>query len=634
MNINSHLPLCNLAIDEVANVRRTGRGVEPIFVASIRAKGIIEPLTVRPNGKGYKVVNGGKRLSALQWMAEHAEIAAGVLVTDVYPVPVTIRDEGDTEARDTSLITNVVRAGMHPVDEFEAFAALVDGGMPVADVAARYALDERQVRQRLALGQLAPKIREAWRAGEIDASQAKAFTLGADHADQERVFDKLSKSGRLRWHGGIQEEFQGKGREVGQLAAFLGPERLRAAGIAVRADLFGDNHVITDPEAVKKLAADTLAAECERLKGEGWSWASLEEDLPQGARWSWSTLPPKKAKPKPNQKEKCRLAEIEARIVAVNHEPADDETADEENAALLEEKATIEKAIASRAYSAEDKARSGCIVGIGHRGELEVKYAVLDPKAAKAEQARQRAEEKKAERERRAAAGEPVSPEEPAGPDISNALAHDLSCRLTLAVQEAMVDERHVALAALLAGFLCSDRWNAPVHVSSSGYGAAAIRGDEEFADLFARFQGMTIDDLLAVVGRVTSGAIGLESHNASHPPLSKAAPAAVANAIDGERLELALRSHFDPEDFFKRASAGVALAAIAEMGLDKGKASRKPDLVAIVVAGARQKGWLPMQMRTAHYAGPGAKSTPAPLGAEPEDLGDVEDDDEDLGEE
>lgn len=125
-----HVPLITLAVDQVANVRKTGRGAEPLFVASIRAKGIIEPLTVRKNGDGYKVVNGGKRLAALQFMATSGGTAAGVPVDDNYPVPVIVRDEDDREARDTSLITNVVRAGMHPVDEYEAFAALVADGMP------------------------------------------------------------------------------------------------------------------------------------------------------------------------------------------------------------------------------------------------------------------------------------------------------------------------------------------------------------------------------------------------------------------------------------------------------------------------------------------------------------------------
>lgn len=45
------VPLSQLTLDAV-NVRKTGRGSEPIFVASIEAKGIIQPLVIRPNGKG------------------------------------------------------------------------------------------------------------------------------------------------------------------------------------------------------------------------------------------------------------------------------------------------------------------------------------------------------------------------------------------------------------------------------------------------------------------------------------------------------------------------------------------------------------------------------------------------------
>jgi ParB family transcriptional regulator, chromosome partitioning protein len=105
------VPLSELTIDAV-NVRKTGRGAEPAFVGSIRDKGVIEPLIVRKNGSGYKIANGGKRFAALMHMFEkkyHAMVdGKPLLVTAQFPVPVIVRQEGDAEARETSLITNVV----------------------------------------------------------------------------------------------------------------------------------------------------------------------------------------------------------------------------------------------------------------------------------------------------------------------------------------------------------------------------------------------------------------------------------------------------------------------------------------------------------------------------------------------
>lgn len=47
---------------------------------------------------------------------------------------------------------------MHPADEFEAFRDLVDGGMPEADVAARFGVTEAVVKQRLKLARVSPKL--------------------------------------------------------------------------------------------------------------------------------------------------------------------------------------------------------------------------------------------------------------------------------------------------------------------------------------------------------------------------------------------------------------------------------------------------------------------------------------------
>jgi hypothetical protein len=56
------LPLSELKIDP-ANVRTGDTKADPAFVASIREKDIIVPLTVRQNGSGYLVTDGGKRLT-------------------------------------------------------------------------------------------------------------------------------------------------------------------------------------------------------------------------------------------------------------------------------------------------------------------------------------------------------------------------------------------------------------------------------------------------------------------------------------------------------------------------------------------------------------------------------------------
>ena len=62
---------------------------------------------------------------------------------------------GKANATEISLAANL-HAPMHPADEFEAFKELVEKGIPVADVAARFGVTETVVQKRLRLAGSVP----------------------------------------------------------------------------------------------------------------------------------------------------------------------------------------------------------------------------------------------------------------------------------------------------------------------------------------------------------------------------------------------------------------------------------------------------------------------------------------------
>lgn len=275
------LPLSELKIDP-ANVRSGDNKPDPAFVASIREKDIIVPLTVRQNGSGYLVTDGGKRLAALQ-----ALVKEGVNDKDRM-VPVTVRDDTDTDAIDTSLTTNYIRTAMHPVAEYEAFAQLEAGGMTADQIAKRYNISPKGVKQRLALGQLAPEVRAAWREDEIEEDGAIAFTLEPDMKRQAAVFATLSKRGHLNnWQ--IKREIVGDAHETVGLLRLVGIEAYRSAGGATAEDLFTEKKdveiIATDLKLLKTLADKKISDTVEKLQAEGWKWVAIEKDLPHGAAW-------------------------------------------------------------------------------------------------------------------------------------------------------------------------------------------------------------------------------------------------------------------------------------------------------------------------------------------------------------
>ena len=133
-----------------------------------------------PDGIGrYAVIAGGRRLAAMQALA-----ADGALEED-HPVPCRMIG-GIVAAEEVSLAENSVRAAMHPADQVEAFRRLADAGSTAAAIAARFGVSERTVEKRLRLGNAAPVLLEAYRAGEIDLETLMAFAVTTDQDAPER----------------------------------------------------------------------------------------------------------------------------------------------------------------------------------------------------------------------------------------------------------------------------------------------------------------------------------------------------------------------------------------------------------------------------------------------------------------
>lgn len=563
--------------DPPINVRKQGReeDIDQLF-ASITAIGLQQPLLVTRRQDGNYVRDGNRRLSALRRLRDAGTITGESLIFCA---------ESAGNDREISLAANIERLPLHEIDQYEAFADLAAGGMTDKDISGRFGIEKKHVRRILALGRLSPAVREAWRSGEFGPradDTAKAFTLGPTHEDQDRVLADLRQKKNL-WAHYVREAFGAGERNAQQLMQFVGAKDYKAAGGAMVEDLFGKNHAIADPALLARLAADKVQSKCAELLEDGWGWASPETDLPQGAGWSWQSL----RGGVPSADEKAKLDDL-ARQMA----EADDEEADDALDRLQAEIDALEKAVEERGISAEDKARAGCIVSISYRGDLEVKTGVLKPEARKAV----------------AAPGPDGKPKED-GPTISDALARDLSTAMTKAAREAIQSDGKLALAALLAGFAArSGDYGVPVKVDHSGLMPKTDR--ENYDTAFERYRAMTVDELLVVAAGVAGMAMNLLRNYAKDIPMKAAGVATLLNAIDPATMNAALVRNFDAEDFFKRASAAVAMAAWVEMG---GLASdmnlkKAPAIKAAAAEKAKATGWLPPELRTAHYDGPGSK--------------------------
>ena len=376
------IPLSRLALAP-ENVRRTPAddAAHAELVASIKAHGLLGSLVVRPAHANeapasHVVVAGGRRLAALAALA-----AEGFLDADA-PVPCRIVDHGDRA--ELSLAENAVRIAMHPADQVVAFAGLANSGRSVASIAARFGVSERTVERRLALGNAAPELLDAYRADKVDLDVLKAFAVTADRERQMAVWEQVSTQGYrpTAWQVKrlLTEERVPANAAV---ARFVGVEAYEAAGGAVLRDLFADQREngvwFEDPVLLQTLARAKLQTAADELATR-WKWAVplIELDWKETARYG--RIEPSEAAP--TDAEEAEIERLRARHdELLNTDEAEWTPELEQEADAIEPRLEeIEAAIEARAtFRPEDVAIAGCIVTVGHDGSMQVVQGLVRP---------------------------------------------------------------------------------------------------------------------------------------------------------------------------------------------------------------------------------------------------------------
>jgi ParB family chromosome partitioning protein len=150
------------------------------LVSSIREKGIIQPIIVRPVTDGkYAIVAGERR-----WRAAKS-------VSDDFEVPVVIRELDDAEAEDLALIENVQRADMSPVEEAQAAAKILARcNNDREEAAKRLGWSRTTLDKRLALMNCSDKVRQALSERKITLGHAELIAA-VKRDKQDQVLEKL-----------------------------------------------------------------------------------------------------------------------------------------------------------------------------------------------------------------------------------------------------------------------------------------------------------------------------------------------------------------------------------------------------------------------------------------------------------
>ena len=158
-----NLPLDSL-IESGMNPRRSfDEAALNELADSIRSQGVLSPLLVRPKGpQSFEIVAGARRYRAAQLAGQES-------------VPVRIVELSDAQAIETSIVENLQRRDVHPLEEAQGFAALLHLEEPnysIEQIAAKCAKSPSFVAARLKLTELSPAVTEAFLKDEIGTGHA------------------------------------------------------------------------------------------------------------------------------------------------------------------------------------------------------------------------------------------------------------------------------------------------------------------------------------------------------------------------------------------------------------------------------------------------------------------------------
>lgn len=159
------------------------------LATSIRTHGLLEPIIVRPVGDSFVIVAGERRY--------RAHVAAGL-----DSISAIVRDDLDeASAFEVSMVENVIRADMNPVEEAAGYRRLVETGMDVATIASRLGKSTAAINGRLALLRLDGPIQKLIADGQLDAYDG-GHMARLSIEGQHRVIRAMN-AGQIRYAGDL-----------------------------------------------------------------------------------------------------------------------------------------------------------------------------------------------------------------------------------------------------------------------------------------------------------------------------------------------------------------------------------------------------------------------------------------------
>lgn len=151
---------------------------------SIRARGVLQPVLVRPlPGGTYELIAGERRWRAAQ-------------LAEVVTVPAIVRHHDDAASLEVALIENMAREDLNPVEEARACAALTEElGLSREEIGRRVGRGRVAVSNLIRLLDLPDEALALVESGELTEGHGRALLLAPDHGDRRRLAREAAQQG-------------------------------------------------------------------------------------------------------------------------------------------------------------------------------------------------------------------------------------------------------------------------------------------------------------------------------------------------------------------------------------------------------------------------------------------------------
>lgn len=150
------------------------------LAASIKTYGIIQPVIAANAGDGTYIIIAGERRTRAAKLAE------------LETVPVIVRDYTDQKRLEVSLIENVQRSDLNPIEEAAAYKNLMDfSGFSQDELALRVGKNRSTVANALRLLRLPVEMQKSIEEGKVSSGHARALLSVTDAKSKEKLFREI-----------------------------------------------------------------------------------------------------------------------------------------------------------------------------------------------------------------------------------------------------------------------------------------------------------------------------------------------------------------------------------------------------------------------------------------------------------